>query len=469
MDDCLDPRQPLAAAQRLERLPEVGQVGEEERGRRVRRGRLGRGNAVDVQHLVPVLEQVTDDHASGLAAASGDGDLHLAERVPRIRDVPTAAWARGAGPVDSLTTSSAAIRCCRGGGFCTVSCSISISAAIRPASKAGHSTPVSEGVSISANWAAITETIEKSSGTWRSAARSALSSPVNCQPVVIAAVHSGSERSSRAATANASRGRVRAGDVDAADAEVGGALLEDVARDQRRRVARLEQVGREVEERDAGVTEPGEVLEARLDRVAEVHVDVADPGHVVRAPDERERVAGRLEALDPGVVQQGLHQDHAVGPSPGDELRDRLRVGGGRREQERVVARARRLRGAGDERLLHRQELPLRRREEEGDRVRGAARESAGGPVRPVVELLDRRQDALAHLLRDGPLAAQDVRDGAQGDAGALGDLRHRGRLRIASSAPIVSPRARHDLDSRASCLVDSRSASIEALRQITI
>ena len=51
-----------------------------------------------------------------------------------------------------------------------------ISAAIRPASKAGHSIPVREGVSISANWAAITDTIEKSSGTCRSAARSALSS-----------------------------------------------------------------------------------------------------------------------------------------------------------------------------------------------------------------------------------------------------------------------------------------------------
>ena len=92
-----------------------------------------------------------------------------------------------------------------------MSCSISISAAIRPASKAGHSIPVSEGVSISAYWAAITDTIEKSSGTWRSAARSALSSAVNCQPVVIAAVHSGSERSSRAATANASRGACEQG------------------------------------------------------------------------------------------------------------------------------------------------------------------------------------------------------------------------------------------------------------------
>ena len=92
-----------------------------------------------------------------------------------------------------------------------MSCSISISAAIRPASNAGHSTPVSEGVSISANWEAITETTEKSSGTWSSAARSALSNPVNCQPVVIAAVQSGSERRRPAATAKASRGACEQG------------------------------------------------------------------------------------------------------------------------------------------------------------------------------------------------------------------------------------------------------------------
>ena len=35
MDDRLDPRQALAAAERLERLAEVGQVGDQERRRRV--------------------------------------------------------------------------------------------------------------------------------------------------------------------------------------------------------------------------------------------------------------------------------------------------------------------------------------------------------------------------------------------------------------------------------------------------
>ena len=191
--------------------------------------------------------------------------------------------------------------------------------------------------------------------------------------------------------------------------------------------------------------------QARLNCVAEVHVDVADPSHVVGAPDQGKRAAGGLEALDPGVFEQRLHQDHAVGPSPGDELRDRLRVGGGRREKQRIVARARRLRGAGDECLLHRQDPPRRRRKKAGDRVRGAARERAGGPVWPVVELLDRRQDALTHLLRDGPLAAQNVRDSAQGDAGALGDMRHRcrPRLRFRHLPQLSHSRPRLDLDSR--------------------
>src|SRR5581483_4681922 len=136
-----------------------------------------------------------------------DLEARPAERpVAHHRILAGALPARGAGPVDSRTTSSAWIRCCLGAVSLPMSLSISISAAMRPASNAGQSTPVSAGVSISANWAAITATIEKSSGTCRSAARSALSSPVNCQPVVIAAVHSGSVRSRRAATANASRG-----------------------------------------------------------------------------------------------------------------------------------------------------------------------------------------------------------------------------------------------------------------------
>jgi hypothetical protein len=71
VDDRLDAGEHLRAAQRLERLAEVGEVGGEEQGHRIRRR-----DEVDVEHLVAVLEQVAHDRAPGLAAASGDDDLH---------------------------------------------------------------------------------------------------------------------------------------------------------------------------------------------------------------------------------------------------------------------------------------------------------------------------------------------------------------------------------------------------------
>ena len=54
----------------------------------------------------------------------------------------TARCRSGRLPDDELGRRSGAAEA---GGFCTVSCSMSISAAIRPASNAGHSTPVSAG------------------------------------------------------------------------------------------------------------------------------------------------------------------------------------------------------------------------------------------------------------------------------------------------------------------------------------
>ena len=73
MDDRLDARQALAAAQRLDRLPVVGQVRGEERclGRR-----LAWGDPVDVQHVMPLLEQAGDDCSTGLPASACDSDLH---------------------------------------------------------------------------------------------------------------------------------------------------------------------------------------------------------------------------------------------------------------------------------------------------------------------------------------------------------------------------------------------------------
>src|SRR5262249_54604761 len=82
VDDRVDAGQYLGAAERLERLAEVGEVGGQERG-----GILARRDEVDVEDLVPVLEQVAHHGAPGLAAPSGDGDLHA--RV--ISDVRTPA------------------------------------------------------------------------------------------------------------------------------------------------------------------------------------------------------------------------------------------------------------------------------------------------------------------------------------------------------------------------------------------
>ena len=74
--------------------------------------------------------------------------------------------------------------------------------------------------------------------------------------------------------------------------------------------------------------ELGEVREALLHRGAEVDVDEADPGGVRGAADQRERMAARLEALDPAVVRERLHQDHAVRPPQLDDAGDGLRIGG---------------------------------------------------------------------------------------------------------------------------------------------
>ena len=225
--------------------------------------------------------------------------------------------------------------------------------------------------------------------------------------------------------------RVRAGEVDAADAEGAGRLLEDVASDQRGVVAGVELVLWEVEERDAAMAELGEVGEALLHRGAGVDVDEADPGRVCGAPDQGERVAAGLQPLDPPIVGERLHQDHAVRPAHLDDAGDRLGVRRRGGEQQPVVAGARLFRHPGDEGLLDGDQLPLRRGEEEGDRVRGAARQGAGGTVRSVVELGDGGEHALADLGRDRPLAAEHVRHRAERDSSPRGDLGHRRRLRL--------------------------------------
>ena len=77
VNDRVDNRHPLGAAvENLERLAEVGEIGGEERRGRVGSRRFRRRHDVDVQDVVAALEQVTDDRATGLAAATGDDDPH---------------------------------------------------------------------------------------------------------------------------------------------------------------------------------------------------------------------------------------------------------------------------------------------------------------------------------------------------------------------------------------------------------
>src|SRR5207247_7722647 len=118
--------------------------------------------------------------------------------------------------------------------------------------------------------------------------------------------------------------RMLAGQVDAGDPELRGLRLERGAGDQPGRVARLELVGGEVEERDAAMAQVGQVHEALLDGVAEVEVDEADAGRVRRASDEGERMTARLEPLDARVVREQLHENDPVGATRRDKARDRV-------------------------------------------------------------------------------------------------------------------------------------------------
>ena len=75
MDDGLDPGQRVAAAERLERLAEVGES--------ARRNGIGSSGWLDsgeptwsmLRTWWPRSNEMTDDDAAGLAAASGDCDL----------------------------------------------------------------------------------------------------------------------------------------------------------------------------------------------------------------------------------------------------------------------------------------------------------------------------------------------------------------------------------------------------------
>jgi hypothetical protein len=83
VDDRLDTRHTLAAAERLQRLPEVGEFDGQEGRRRVRRVGLGGWASVDVEHVVPVLEQISDHRSARLAASAGESDPRHGSRAHR--------------------------------------------------------------------------------------------------------------------------------------------------------------------------------------------------------------------------------------------------------------------------------------------------------------------------------------------------------------------------------------------------
>src|SRR5690606_32472729 len=60
---------------------------------------------------------------------------------------------------------------------------------------------------------------------------------------------------------------------------------------------------------------------------------------------------------------------------------------------------------------------------DEGEHARATGAQGAGDGVRAVVQLVDRVEHALAHLVAHVGVAAHDVRHSADGDLGAFGDV----------------------------------------------
>ena len=105
-------------------------------------------------------------------------------------------------------------------------------------------------------------------------------------------------------------------DVDTANAEIGGALLEAVTGEHPRRVSSLELARGEVEQGNAGVAQSRQMRQARLYGFGEIQVHVTDPRRVARTTDQHERATLGLESLHSGIIEQCLHQDDAVGAPP---------------------------------------------------------------------------------------------------------------------------------------------------------
>jgi hypothetical protein len=107
--DRLDAGQLLGVAERFDGLAVVGQVGVDEGRGRVRPAGLRRGHPVHVEHIMALLEQVADDGAPGLPAASRDRDPHV--RHPFIRARRSAANAARTGGYGSNAKAASALAC----------------------------------------------------------------------------------------------------------------------------------------------------------------------------------------------------------------------------------------------------------------------------------------------------------------------------------------------------------------------
>ena len=182
------------------------------------------------------------------------------------------------------------------------------------------------------------------------------------------------------------------------------------------------------DEADRAVPRIGDAVDGEHRRGLEVEVDADEALVVVRHPDEDRRRVDRPREGDPLVVGGDIEHEDRVDESGCRDPRHpgrRLLVG---QEQDVVVAAARGDRGREHERHVGRRVRVAAQRLGEREDVRPAAGEHPGAGVGAVPQVADGLLDAAPGRRRDGALAAERVRHGADRHAGGfchLVDLRH--------------------------------------------
>ena len=227
-----------------------------------------------------------------------------------------------------------------------------------------------------------------------------------------------------------------------ADAELRGAPLE-----------RPLQPGREVggavgdlrlpDQPDRGVTGVVEAIDGELGGSLEVEVDADQALGVIGDADEHRRRLDPAGDRDARVGGRDVeHEDRVDEAARGDPAHHggRLLVG---EEQDVVVVAPRRDGCRENERHVRRRVGVFAQGLGEREDLGAAARQHPCTGIGAVPEFAHRLLDALARARRDGALAAQRVRDGADRDTGGLGhfvDLRHRDSVVV---SPAARPRCR--------------------------